>query len=71
MNLPSVLVPGLDLGVGKIEFGSKFLTILHAQVLLFLKASLQSLELIVSEGCPGFALFAGIHLSTGGRVLRG
>jgi hypothetical protein len=37
---PSILIPGFDLGVSQIQFGGQFLTILHAQIFLFLEAAL-------------------------------
>lgn len=54
---PSVLVPGLDLGVGQVELGRQFHAVLHAQVLLPLEALLQRLQLMVGERRPRFPLF--------------
>lgn len=53
--LPSVLVPGLDLRVGKVEGGGQFHPVLHAQILLALKAALQLRQLVVGEGRAGFS----------------
>lgn len=55
--LPSVLVPGLDLGVGQVELGRQFHAVLHAQVLLPFEALLKRLQLMVGERRPGFPLF--------------
>ena len=57
--VPSVLVPGLDLGVGQTEFGGQFEPVLDAEVLLTLEALLQRLQLVVGEGGARLArLFA-------------
>lgn len=55
---PSVLVPRLHLRVREIELGRQLLAVLHTQILLFLKTSLQRLELVVREGCPGLPLLS-------------
>lgn len=55
--LPSVLVPGLDLGVGQIQLGRQFHAILHAQVFLPLETLLERLQLMIGERRPGFSLF--------------
>lgn len=54
---PSVLVPGLDLGVGQVELGRQFHAVLHAQVLLPFETLLQRLQLMVGERRPRFPLF--------------
>ena len=53
--LPSVLVPGLDLCVCQVESRGQVHAVLHAEVFLSLKASLQLVELVVGKGCPCFA----------------
>lgn len=53
---PPVLVPGLHLGVGQVQLGCKLLPVLHREILLFLETSLQSLKLVVGEGCSCFSL---------------
>lgn len=58
-NSPSVLVPGLDLGVGEGQLGGQLHPVLDAQVLLPLEALLQGLELVVGERCPRLALLLG------------
>ena len=63
-GLPPVLVPGLDLCVGQVELGGQLHPVLHTQVLLALEALLQCLQLVVSEGRPGFPRF----LATGARL---
>ena len=62
--LPAVLVPGLDLGVSEVERSSQVHAVLHAQVLLPLKATLQLIELVVRESRPGFARLFGSHRGT-------
>lgn len=62
--LPAVLVPGLDLGVSEVECSRQVHAVLHTQVLLSLKATLQLIELVVRESCPGFAGLFGSHRGT-------
>lgn len=62
--LPAVLVPGLDLGVSEVERSCQVHAVLHAQVLLPLKATLQLIELVVRESRPGFARLFGSHRGT-------
>lgn len=70
--LPSVLVPGFDLGVCQIEFSSQLHPFLYAEVFLSLKALLQGLELVVREGGPGLPgllrLQVRVILTRGGLV---
>ena len=66
---PPVLVPGLDLGVCEVELGGQLLAVLHREVLLFLEAALEGLELVVGEGGPGLPLLP--ELSLAGVVVRG
>ena len=60
-NLPSVLVPGLDLCVCQVESRGQVHAVLHAEVFLSLEASLQLVELVVREGCPCFARLFRAH----------
>lgn len=62
--LPAVLVPGLDLGVREVERGCQVHAVLHTQILLPLKATLQLIELVVRESCSGFARLFGSHRGT-------
>lgn len=55
--LPSVLVPGLDLGVRQIQLRRQFHPVLYAQVFLSLKTPLQAIELMICESCPSFSRF--------------
>lgn len=64
-RLPSVLVPGLDLCVGQVESRGQVHAVLHAEVFLSLEAPLELVELVVGEGCPGFARLFRAH---GGAV---
>lgn len=59
--LPSVLVPGLDLRVSQVERRRQVHAVLHAEVFLPLEAALQLVELVVGEGCAGFAGLFGAH----------
>ena len=63
-NLPSVLVPGLDLCVCQVESRGQVHAVLHAEVFLSLEASLQLVELVVREGCPCFARLFRAHRRT-------
>lgn len=56
-NLPSVLVPSLDLGVGEVEPGRQLHAVLNAEVLLLLKTLLERFQLVVRERRPCFAWF--------------
>lgn len=62
--LPAVLVPRLDLGVCEVERSRQVHAVLHAQVLLPLKATLQLIELVVRESRPGFARLFGSYRGT-------
>lgn len=62
--LPAVLVPGLDLGVRKVERSRQVHAVLHTQVLLSLKAPFQLIQLVVRESRPGFARLFGSHWGT-------
>lgn len=55
-NLPSILVPRLDLGVAQSQLVRQLHPVLHAQVLLPLEALLQRLQLVVGEGRARFPL---------------
>ena len=70
MFLPSVLIPSFDLGIREIEFCRQFLSILNTQILLLLKTSLQSLELVICKGCSGLPLLPGVHLATSRSIFR-
>lgn len=50
-------VPPLDLGVGQVELCSQQQALL-AEVFVLLEATLQCLELVISEGSLSFALLA-------------
>lgn len=63
-NLPSVLVPGLDLCVCQVESRGQVHAVLHAEVFLSLEAPLQLVELVVREGCPCFARLFRAHRRT-------
>ena len=54
--IPSVLVPGLDLGVGEVQLGGQLHPVLNGQVLLPLEGALQGLQLLVREGGARFPL---------------
>ena len=54
---PPVLIPGLDLCVGQIQFCGQFLSVLNRKILLLFKTPLQGLELIVAEGGASLPLF--------------
>lgn len=62
--LPAVLVPGLDLRVREVERSCQVHAVLHTQVFLPLKATLQLIELVVRESCSGFARLFGSHRGT-------
>ena len=62
--LPAVLVPGLDLGISEVECSRQVHAILHTQVLLSFKATLQLIELVVGESRPGFTRLFGSHRGT-------
>lgn len=62
--LPSVLVPGLDLRVRQVEGGRQVHAVLNAEVFLSFEAPLQLVELVVREGCAGFAGFFRAHRRT-------
>lgn len=47
LSLPAILVPGLDLGVSKIECSCQVHAVLDTQVLLPFKATFQLIELVV------------------------
>ena len=47
---PPVLIPGLHLGIGQIQFCGKFLSVLNRKILLLFKTPLKGLKLIVAEG---------------------
>ena len=55
------------MSVGEVELGRQLLSILNAEILLLLEASLQSLELVIGEGRSGLPLFPGVHLAAAGR----
>lgn len=52
-GVPSVLVPGLNLRISKVERGREFHAVLDAKVLLPLETALQLGQLVVSEGRAG------------------
>ena len=54
--IPSVLVPGLDLGIGEVQLGGQLHPVLNGQVLLPLEGALQGLQLLVREGGARFPL---------------
>jgi hypothetical protein len=55
-NSPSILVPGLHLGVAQPQLVGQLHAILNAQVLLPFERLLQRLQLIVGECCARLAL---------------
>lgn len=63
-DLPSVLVPRLDLRVGQVESRGQVHAVLHAEVFLSLEAPLQLVELVVGKGCPCFARLFSAHRRT-------
>ena len=56
MNL-DIFLPCFDLSVGEVEFGCELHSVLNAEILLSLKAVLQSLELVIYvKGAISFLL---------------
>ena len=64
--LPSVLVPGLDLGVGQVQLGRQLHPVLDREILLTLERALEGLQLVVGEGGPGLPLLLGVGRAGGG-----
>ena len=56
---PSVLVPGLHLGVRQAQLGRQLHPVLDGEIFLPLEAGLQGLQLVVGEGSPCLPLLLG------------
>lgn len=64
----SVLVPRFDLCVRQVELGRQLLPVLDAQVLLFLEAPLQRLQLVICKGRACLSLLPGIAVNRAGAT---